>query len=308
MSDSPVQYKTFLYDSSRWQGFRFRQGDIVISTPPKCGTTWTQRICALLIFQTPHLEKPLTTYSPWIDMLIQPVAEVHAELECQTHRRFIKTHTPFDGIPWDERVTYLCVGRDPRDVALSWDGHVTNSDRASFLAARDRAIGNEDIAEMLEQQPTPPESPRNRYWDWIEDSVPATENASSLLATTHHLGSFWQERHRPNVAMLHYCDLKADLEGQMRRLASRLGIEVPEEKWPSLVKAATFDEMKREADKTAPGVTNSLWKDNGAFFRSGKVGEWRAMFDEGDDERYTARMRELAGDALASWIHGGSAG
>src|SRR5262249_38699700 len=38
---------------ARWEGFEFRPGDIVISTPKKCGTTWTQMLCALLIFDGP---------------------------------------------------------------------------------------------------------------------------------------------------------------------------------------------------------------------------------------------------------------
>ena len=81
-------------DSARWDGFEFRPGDIVISTPPKCGTTWTQMICALLIFQTPTFAAPLDLISPWLDMLTRDRDEVVADLDAQTHRRFIKTHTP----------------------------------------------------------------------------------------------------------------------------------------------------------------------------------------------------------------------
>ena len=43
------RYEASMYDSNRWDGFELRPGDIIISTPPKCGTTWTQMICALLI-------------------------------------------------------------------------------------------------------------------------------------------------------------------------------------------------------------------------------------------------------------------
>ena len=106
METERPRYKNFIFDSARWDGWTFRPGDIVISTPPKCGTTWMQRICALLIFQTPDLEKPLTSISPWMDMLTRPLADVRADLAAQRHRRFIKTHTPFDGLPFDERVTY----------------------------------------------------------------------------------------------------------------------------------------------------------------------------------------------------------
>ena len=113
-------------------------GDIVIDTPPKAGTTWTQRICSLLVFGTPHLDNPLTTISPWLDMLTRPLQDVLDDLEAQTHRRFIKTHIPLDGLPFDERVTYICVGRDPRDLALSWDSHMANTD---FDAAVKSLVG-----------------------------------------------------------------------------------------------------------------------------------------------------------------------
>lgn len=302
-------YKTFAYDSSRWDGFRFRAGDIVISTPPKSGTTWTQRICALLVFQTADLDKPLTTYSPWLDMLTRAKADVFADLEAQSHRRFIKTHTPLDGIPYDERVTYICVGRDPRDVALSWDGHVANANVAALLEARGKAVGNADLATLLGQGlPPAPESPYDRFWAWVDSDAPPTETPSSLRSTLHHLRTFWSEREsKPNIVMLHYTDLKADLEGRMRALAERLGIAIPEQRWPSLVRAATFEEMKRDADKTAPDVTVSLWRDNRSFFASGESGQWQALLQEGDLARYDARVRELADLGLAAWAHHGSA-
>ena len=105
-------------DSGRWDGFPFRDGDIVISTRSKSGTTWVQMICALLIFRTPDLPVPLSHLSPWLDWLIQPRDEVIARLEAQQHRRFIKTHTPLDGIPLDDRATYIVVARHPLDMAV----------------------------------------------------------------------------------------------------------------------------------------------------------------------------------------------
>ena len=84
-------------------GFPFRQGDIVISTRSKSGTTWMQMICALLIFQTPELPAPLGELSPWLDWLVTPPRQMFARLAAQTHRRVIKTHTPLDGVPIDPR-------------------------------------------------------------------------------------------------------------------------------------------------------------------------------------------------------------
>src|SRR5262249_61455134 len=61
-----VRYHSLIDNNARWDGFSFREGDIIVSTPPKCGTTWTQMICAMLIFQTPDLPLPLDLISPWL--------------------------------------------------------------------------------------------------------------------------------------------------------------------------------------------------------------------------------------------------
>src|SRR6266550_7695693 len=132
------RYRSLVSDSGRWEGFHFRDDDIVISTPPKCGTTWMQMLCALLVFQTPQLPRRLTELSPWLDMQTAVRDDVVAALEAQQHRRFIKSHTPLDGLPYDERVTYICVGRDPRDVFLSLDNHIENTDIMALFAARER--------------------------------------------------------------------------------------------------------------------------------------------------------------------------
>jgi hypothetical protein len=115
----PVRYRSSDEDSGRWSGFPFRDGDIVISTRSKSGTTWMQMICALLVFQTPDLPAPLSELSPWLDWLVSPRSEVYRRLSAQKHRRFIKTHTPLDGIPLDARATYIVVARDPLDMAVS---------------------------------------------------------------------------------------------------------------------------------------------------------------------------------------------
>ena len=47
VSTASIRYRNLVFDSARWEGFTFRGDDIVISTPAKCGTTWTQMICAL---------------------------------------------------------------------------------------------------------------------------------------------------------------------------------------------------------------------------------------------------------------------
>lgn len=129
MTDVPVRYRSADEESGRWLEFPFRPGDIVISTRSKSGTTWVQMICALLVFQTPELPEPLADLSPWLDWLITPRDEVYARLSAQRHRRFIKTHTPLDGVPMAPEVTYIVVARHPLDMAVSLYHQGDNLDR-----------------------------------------------------------------------------------------------------------------------------------------------------------------------------------
>src|SRR5579864_2315814 len=83
-------------DSHRWDRFEPRDGDIIIGTFSKSGTTWTQRIVDVLVFQSPDV-RPFGDMSPWLDSTIfNTIDDDIATLRAQTHRRYIKSHLPFD--------------------------------------------------------------------------------------------------------------------------------------------------------------------------------------------------------------------
>jgi hypothetical protein len=279
------RYHGLVFDSARWEGFETRPGDIFVCTPPKCGTTWMQMIVALLVFRTPDLPDRLAKLSPWLDMVTRPRRDVFADLAAQDHRRFVKTHTPLDGIPNEAGVTYVVVGRDPRDAALSMANHLDNLDLAWVTEARARSAEVDGVE--LEPLPAPP-----------PDSLDARVDL-----TVTHLRSFWAAKDRLDVVFFHYDDLLADLPGEMRRLADHLGIEVPEDRWPALVDAATLDAMRARSGDLVPGADRAQWKDVDRFFHKGTSGQWRAVLDDDDVQRYAARVRALAPDDLVTWLH-----
>jgi hypothetical protein len=68
-----------------------------------------QRIVGLLVFQTPD-PQPITQASPWLDMRFpEPVEAMVARIEAQSHRRFLKSHLPFDGQPVYDEIKYIHV-------------------------------------------------------------------------------------------------------------------------------------------------------------------------------------------------------
>jgi hypothetical protein len=304
-----VRYRSVVADSVRWEGFRFRPDDVVISTPPKCGTTWMQMLVGLVVFDTADFYRPLAEISLWLDMQLADRGDVVARLDAQEHRRFIKTHTPLDGLPWDERVTYICVGRDPRDVAVSSAHHMANLDFEQFMARRQAAVGLDDLPELGMAPPgddSPPTfpSPAEQLSGWIE-AQETTTSLMSLTYTVHHLKTFWERRQEPNIALFHYSDLLADLPGQLRRLADVLGIAMSDERLRELAEAATFQGMKDRAAMTAPNADISLWRDHVEFFHRGTNGQWRDAFGPDELRRYDDRVAELAPTDLAAWMHNG---
>ena len=290
----PVRYCSADEDSARWAGFPFRDGDIVISTRSKSGTTWMQMICALLVFQTADLPAPLGELSPWLDWLITPRDEVYARLSAQPHRRFIKTHTPLDGIPLDSRATYLVVARHPLDMAVSLYHQGDNIDHARLR----------QLTGQPEPAARPGPRPQLRDWllDWIDDDASPREQMDSLPGVMWHLSDAWGRRSEANMILVHYEDLSADLAGEMHRLARLLGFAVPGKTWPALVRAATFEQMRASAGRFAPDPSGVL-KDAAAFFRRGISGSGRELLTDDELARYHARTAQMAPPSLLTWLH-----
>lgn len=304
MSSRPVltyHYQNFVFDSSRWSAYTPRDGDIIVCTSYKAGTTWTQMICALLIHQTPDLPQPLAELSRWLDMRTNSLDGVITHFDAQPYRRVIKTHTPLDALPYFENVRYVFCGREPRDVFMSSQNHLSNMDFETF-----GALLQKQGADME----TPPELPddineRFKLWmtvgvyDWEEDGLP-------FWSHFRHADTYWKFSHLPNIHFLHYTDLKRDLDGQMRQLANLLEIEISEEKWPALVNAATFDSMKENADATAPDADKGVWINNGQFFHRGENEQWRGVLSDESLALYDNLTRERYDSDLIDWLEQGS--
>ncbi|MCA1703449.1 MAG: sulfotransferase domain-containing protein [Actinobacteria bacterium] len=294
MLPPPHRYQSPDEDSARWVGFEFREGDTVISTRSKHGTTWVQMICALLVFQTEDLPAPLGELSPWLDWLVEPRDDVFRRLEAQRHRRIIKTHTPLDGIPVDPKATYIVAARHPVDAAVSLYHQGDNLNRARIAALTG-----------LSQPTSPPERrPPLHDWlmRWITGDAGPQDDLDSLAGVMWHLSGAWERRVEHNVVLVHYDDLSADLEGEMRRLAKRLGLSVTDGTWPELVHAAKFDHMRTRADRLAPDNLGVL-RDRARFFRRGSSGAGREVLSDDELALYHARTAGLAPPDLLAWLH-----
>lgn len=306
MTDTRTSRATRIYqnhhlDSTRWNAYTPRPDDIVVSTSYKAGTTWTQRIVSLLIFGPGPLDGNLMQVSPWIDArFFEPESVMYERLEAQTHRRFVKSHLPFDALPYWDDVKYIAVGRDTRDVFMSVFNHYSAYTELMYqMLAANGPVGG--------PMPLCPDDPRILWAEWITTpSFPWEKDGSPWWSHHYHVESFWKQRHLPNVLLVHYADMKADLEGEMRRIAQFLGIDVAEPAWPELVHGARFDTMKLEA-KAQPGMEMVFEGGADRFFFKGTNGRWRDVLTTQDLELYEARASELDPD-LRGWLERGRLG
>jgi aryl sulfotransferase len=295
-----TRYTSIHFDSARWAEIELRPGDIVVSTPPKSGTTWVQMLCALLVFDGPRFPAPLEQLSPWVDMLDKPVAEVRETLEAQDHRRILKTHTPLDGVPMSDDVHYVVVGRDPRDVAVSFDHHMANLDVGRFLELRSRVA---DPAEPLTVPDLPPADPADRFRDFVAGDV--DDGSLTLAYVLHHLRVGWDRRHEGNVHLVHYADLRRDLPGELFRLGRALDFTLTAGRAGDLAAEATIERMRERAHEVAPSASLGLWRDPSRFIRTGGTGEWRAWTTPADHDGYRSRVASLVDADLDRWVHDG---
>jgi aryl sulfotransferase len=298
-------YQNHHLDSSRWDSVALRDDDIVIATSYKAGTTWMQGIVANLIFSGQELPASLFELSPWVDARRIPLESLVNQLEQQTHRRFMKTHLALDGLRYEGRLTYVYVGRDARDVFMSfWNhyGSYTEEAYASFNGTPGRVGAElpqcpEDVHELWRNWIT------RGWFEWESEGYPFWSNL-------HHVQSWWEYRHLANILFVHYADLLADFEGETRRVADFLEIEVPEAAWPSIIRNCSLAEMRASGLRQMKLLPRSSFFRNGpdTFFYKGTNGRWRKVLTEEEIALYDqAAKRELTPDCR-QWLENGRRG
>ncbi len=297
------RYHGFMADSARWQRFELRPDDVIITTPAKCGTTWMQTIVGILLNQSVDLP-PLTMVSPWLDMQVRTEEEVFGLLAAQTERRFIKTHTPLDGLPPSDTVTYLAVIRHPLDAALSDRDHMANMHRDRAIEMREKAVGPYEPPAQSEKAP----EDTTEFLRWFIDNheQPSGSGPYGLEDYCQQIRTYWDARARPNVHLFHYADMWHDLDAEMRHVAAALDVGRDEARWPTFVQAATLKSMRAKASVLAPEANLGLWQSAEGFFKSGGTRDWAALLTRQELDHFDRRLRELAGDAY-DWVISGRA-
>lgn len=281
------------FDSTIWDDIQFRDDDIIIGTYGKTGTTWMQQIISQLIFNGEE-GLPVSEMGHWVDLRIPPKEMKLPMIEAQTHRHFLKTHLPVDALVFSETAKYIYVARDGRDIAWSLHNHHLNANDAWY-----NALNNTPgrVGPSIE----PPVGTTQDYFEsWLDN------DGAPFWPFWENVRSWWAIRDLPNVMLVHFADLKSDMEGQIHRIAEFIDVPTDQVTMDRVLEHCSFDYMKENAAQTVP-LGGAFW-DGGAktFIHKGKNGRWNDELPQALSERYEQTAVIQLGETCAEWLKNGA--
>ncbi len=282
--EEPKQtHRDFISDSTRWQAITPRSDDIIVTTPPKSGTTWVQGILALLLSGDPDVNANVSVNAPWVDMIYRPLEELLSNIDAQTTRRHLKSHSPLTCLPYWESGRYITVYRHPIDVHFSFRNHENNIqvDIEKFAihgSARDSF---------------------HRFLDVKKGHV-------TLNSVVDHYKSSMARRTRSTLLQLHYRDMQRDLAGVFAQIASHIGVQHPPKTMEALIEAARFEKMRANAGRFVPSAGQGFWKSDTGFFNNARSNKWEGVLNAEDLAAYDAKISQLLTPSQRHWLEWGN--
>mmetsp|Transcript_132851 Transcript_132851/g.425183 ORF Transcript_132851/g.425183 Transcript_132851/m.425183 type:complete len:312 (-) Transcript_132851:300-1235(-) len=305
---APV-YESHHFNSKKWEVVKSRPDDIIIATAYKSGTTWMQQIISELVFQGQPKPASVGDMSPWVDLRVPPAEVIGPAIEAQEHRRFLKTHLPFDAFEPYLNPTGKCiyVGRDGRDAFMSLANHYEKGAQAMYVSVNSSPglVGPpfppfEEVGTVL---PAWFDQWLNKGWE----SLGGETDGWPFWSLFKNMKTWWEfgQAHPNQILFVHYNKLLEDLSGEMQRIAQFLDIPIDQQLLPDLVKACTFDEMKKTADTVAP-LNGTMWEGGGNdFIFKGTNGRWKGVLTDANLAAYDEKVRLEFSPACATWLETG---
>lgn len=301
VNDAPPREGPPWIEPAIQQKIAWRDGDVVISVPPKSGTTWTMNIVhQLLTGGTPDF-RDIYEEVPWIEFLGHPEATHQHVLDRveampEHRRRAFKTHSAPPDVPFlpegeGREVKYVVVFRNPEEALVSFRPFIEKHSDAWF-----------DLWQMPRGAMCRPDFPS--FYSEVIDSHGMQGAFFGFLA------AWWPLRQERNVLFLHFSDMKRDHEASVRRIADFLGVEPGDTQWPAILEYTSFPWMKAHEDKFEARTAGAVpILESGAMIRKGQVGGART---DGMTDEIARHLREVGGricpDAAAvDWLYGGGA-
>lgn len=283
------------------QSIEWRDGDIVVSVPPKSGTTWTMNIVHQLRSGGDPAFADIYAEVPWLEIVPRPDSAIDGLIAAfdampRDTRRAFKSHAAPPTLPFQRAgagldVRYVVVARNPDEAVASFRPFIDAHSDAWF-----------DLWHVPKQALVGPD---------FETFFGGLGSHAIVPMIFGLLAAWWPLRHEPNVMLVHYADLKREPEASVRQIAEFLGFDVPAAQWPAILEYTSFPWMKAHEDKfELRSVSEIPILNPGAMIRKGQVG---ASTEDGITPEISAAIAAIGRTILTDpkafdWCyHGGTA-
>ena len=239
------------------------EDDVVISTFPKCGTTWSAQICHGLRSDGDNSFTNLSEVFPWLEM-------GHLFGHDMNHTRtfrpgLFKSHMELSALPPGAKV--INIVRNPADTLLSyynfWSGTLIDPDAIMPLMMA-RALFAQDRREQ------PLSMFRLNYFE--------------------HLVDFHTTDYDGQVLYIAYEDMKLNLPAAVRRISRFMGFDISKTLERKIVSQSTFEFMSRQREKYQEQVPGGRME----MVVNGRVGDGKAAL--------STEVLTLLDNAWQEWV------
>ena len=258
-----------LHEPNILANFQPRSTDVLITTAPKAGTTWMQQILHQLRTGGDTTFSSIDKVVPWLEIQRDGKSwqEILQHFESLPEPRLFKTHCTAEQTPGVGVAKIILSSRDPRDCCVSFYHHIMNMT---------------DEARARKKIPCP--ASFNEHVElWLE-----------FAAWYRNVKSWWPYYNHPKVLWLRYQDMKQDIEASIDQIIAFLDWPVSREEKQKVIEYSSFDWMKKHDEKfSSQGPSKMQVFKAGKFIRQGKVGKYRDLMTEEQEQRILSKTKDL---------------
>ncbi|XP_066432947.1 sulfotransferase 1C1-like [Eleutherodactylus coqui] len=231
--------------------FQARDGDIVVASYPKSGTTWMQEILDLIV-QDGDVEKSQRA----LGFIKVPFLEMgHTSLEVANTMptpRVLKTHLPIQLMPpsfWEKDVKMVYIARNPKDCMVSY----------YYFYKMDQTLPD-------------PETWDNFFSMFLKGSLAWGDWFD-------HVNGWWKAKDKHKILYIFYEDMIEDSRRELCKVMRFLGKDFSEDVVKKILHHTSFKAMKANPMINFSVFSESIFDQSvSSFMRKGTVGDWKNHF------------------------------
>ncbi len=258
-----------MHDPYVLANFQARSTDVLITTPPKAGTTWMQQILHQLRTGGDESFTSIDEVVPWLERSRSGKSwqQVIDYFETLPDPRLFKTHCTAEQTPGIDTAYIILTSRDPRDCCVSFYHHLLNMTDEARLHAK--IVRPKSFEEYIQR--------------WLD-----------LAVWYRNVKSWWPYHDHQKVLWLRYQDMKSNLPASVDRIVDFLGWDVSPEQKERAIEYSSFEWMKQHDEKfSSQGDSGKPLFKPGQFIRQGKVGKHREIMSPEQEQRILDKACEM---------------